>query len=345
MRRAARPLGIIAALAVVVGCEEARLKFEAAADWHQLAGHGQVVAANVPLAAADRNLTSPPSATVAKLPTYGVMIWATVGRGRKFPRRSLPLRVADASPSSPFEGFRCAPAVRVSSCYEGSGSVWRLLGRAGSYDLDLYVFFGTDHPVPSEVAGADAELARLRLPHAARTAQTKESTGCPPAAGPRHYDPSVAPASGNAGTTAEVAGRLPIASESGRVVGQNATEVVAFWNLDLDHWPSIARTSPVRADPSSPVKLLAMQNVANRCTYRLRVTIPRARPGTYPIEVLYGGASGDAAFDRVDFRVTRGLSTASSAPAARARCELPAFHASPSSATVRCSPSGTKIGS
>src|SRR5215208_4690823 len=52
-----------------------------------------------------------------------------------------------------------------------------------------------------------------------------------------------------------------------------------------------------------------------------------------------------SAFDRGVGRSAEGARAAKSAWAARARCECSLFQALPSSATVRVSPSGTKIGS
>jgi hypothetical protein len=221
------------------------------------------------------------------------------------PRRRLPLRVEQAIASNPFEGFRCAPAVATASCYAASGSVWRLLGRYGPYDLDLFVYFGTDHPLPEDVAAADEELARLSLPRAP-VAQATKAAPCPRPTGTGYYDTTVSPASGPVGTTVRVSGRLPVLSESGSYAGQTSTEITAYWNLDFDNWPSITSPQPDAAVAHRPVKLLGLENVAGRCTYRARLTIPAVRPGSYPIEVLFGDAAGGASFAPVDFRVTSG---------------------------------------
>jgi hypothetical protein len=139
--------------------------FRSAAGWHLLSTSGELSAANVPFAAADRDRQSPPSQTVETLPRAGVVIWAMYSHDAKsdFPRRRLPLRVEQAARSNPFEGFRCAPAVTTARCYAASGSIRHLEGRHGSYAVDLYVFFGTDRPTPAQVAAANAELARLKL--------------------------------------------------------------------------------------------------------------------------------------------------------------------------------------
>jgi hypothetical protein len=294
-------------VAFVAGCGSGKPHFERAAGWHLLSGHGELVAANVPFAAGDRSLASPPSGTVATLPRAGIVIWAMYLRDRKsdFPERRLPLRIEQAARSNPFEGFRCAPAVTTTGCYAASGSIWHLEARDDRYALDLYVFFGSDRPLPEDVAAADAELARLRLPHA-RTTPAPEVVSCPRPSGTDYYAPRVSPESGPAGTTLTVSGRLPVLSESGQDVGQTATEVVAYWNLDFDHWTSLADRAPLAAVPGSPVKLVGTQNVATRCTYHVRVRVPSASTGTYPLEVLYGDPQGSASFAPVDFRVTRG---------------------------------------
>jgi hypothetical protein len=53
--------------------------------------------------------------------------------------------------------------VPLSRCFAASGSVRRLAGRLDGYDVDLYVFLGTDRPSSAQLAAVDAELARLRL--------------------------------------------------------------------------------------------------------------------------------------------------------------------------------------
>jgi hypothetical protein len=59
----------------------------------------------------------------------------------------------------------------------------------------------------------------------------------------------------------------------------------------------------------SLVKFLGTQDVAKLCMYHVRVVIPSAPPGTYPIEVLYEadlGGPSVASFAPVDFQVTAG---------------------------------------
>jgi hypothetical protein len=165
MRRAVALLAISLAVAAVAGCGggASRPRFEPAADWHLLSGDGELAAANVPFAGRDRSLSSPPSRTVATLPRSGVVIWAMFSRAGKDSRRALPLRLTGAARSNPFEGFSCAPAVSLPRCFAASGSVRRLAGRLDGYDVDLYVFLGTDRPSSAQLEAVDAELARLRL--------------------------------------------------------------------------------------------------------------------------------------------------------------------------------------
>jgi hypothetical protein len=296
MRRSARLLALAAVATVVAGCGGAKPGFEPAAGWHIRSGHGEFAAARVVFAPADRRLvlTSPPSRTVTSLPRDGTVIWAMVVRGGNthYPRRLLPPRVEQGAPSNPFEGFRCAPAVPTSSCYAASGSVWRLFGRYGRYDVDVYVFFGTDHPLPDVVAQADAELARLRLP-GAPTTSTPRPEKCRKPTGRDSYDTSLQPSSGPPGTRLVLSGRLPASST-----------VVAYWNLDFDHWPSLGSANPATAVAGSRVRLLGIRDVTGLCTYRVRLAVPSVQPGLYPLEVLYGDARSAASLAPVYFRVT-----------------------------------------
>lgn len=164
MRRNAGVLATVAFAAVVAGCGGGGSpRFERSADWNLLSGHEELAAANVPFAGPDRSLASPPSRTVARLPRRGVLIWAMVSRGGSGARTPLPVHLAEGVRVDPFEGFRCAPAVPLSRCYAASGSVRRLNGRMAGYDVDLFVFLGTDRPSNAQVAAVDAELARLRV--------------------------------------------------------------------------------------------------------------------------------------------------------------------------------------
>ena len=305
MRRAA----VLALVALVAaGCGGAsKPRFQAANGWHLLSRQAELAAANVPFAVADRSLASPPSRTVATLPRDGVVIWATFSRsGGKLPPRStpLPLRLAEAMRSNPFEGFGCAPAVSESRCNAASGSIRRLGAQVGRYYVDLYVFFGTDHPAAASVAAADAELARLRFPHEGTPGSTPPV--CPALSGHGAYDTTVSPSAGRPGSAVTVSGPLGVIDESGTYGGQTATRVDAYWNLDFARWWSALTPSPSPAVAGSRVRHLGRQDVAQRCRYRLQLRIPFVQPGKYPVEVLYGDSQGQASFAPVEFRVTNG---------------------------------------
>jgi hypothetical protein len=280
--------------------------FRSAAGWHLLSGRNELAAANVQFASADRSTASPPSRTVATLPRDGIVIWAMVGRESRHPPSSptpLPLRLSEAVPTNPFEGFGCAPAVPVARCYAASGSVRRFVGQAGSYFVELYVFFGTDRPAVASVAAANAELARLRLP---RVRARAEGRVCPARTGRHAYDTTLSPASGPRGSVVTVSGHLPAVGEDGSYGGQTAKRVEAYWNLDFARWWTALTGSPSPSIAGRPVRLLGRQGVAGSCRYSVQVRIPAVRRGRYPIEVLYGQGKSDASFAPVTFRVTAG---------------------------------------
>lgn len=226
--------------------------------------------------------------------------------GGKLPPEStpLPLRLTEAMRSNPFEGFGCAPAVSESHCYAASGSIRRLGAQVGRYSIDLYVFFGTDHPAVASVAAANAELARLRIPDEKSAHSTQRV--CRALSGSGAYDTTVSSSTGRPGSTVTVSGPLGVIDEDGTYGGQTATRVDAYWNLDFAKWWSVLTASPSPSVLGSPIRHLGRQDVANRCGYRLRLRVPSARPGRYPIEVLYGDSKGRASFAPVEFRVTSG---------------------------------------
>jgi hypothetical protein len=216
----------------------------------------------------------------------------------------LPLRLTEAVRSNPFEGFRCARAVSESRCYARSGSIRQLRAQIGRYSVDLYVFFGTDHPAATSVRAADAELARLRIPRAGSAGAGHPA--CPVPNGDRAYDTRLSRSAGPPGSTVTVSGALGVLDEDGTYGGQTAKDADAYWNLDFRKWWSVLGPKPLAAVPGSPVENLGRQDVARRCTYRIRVTIPSVRPGSYSIEVLSGVGKSQASFAPVNFRVTRG---------------------------------------
>lgn len=129
---------------------------------------------------------------------------------------------------------------------------------------------------------------------------------CPVRTGPGAYLTSIAPAAGPPGTRVTVSGRLPVVDESGRDIGQTATKVDAYWNLDPGKWWTALTRSPLAAVSGSRVRHLGHQDVAKLCGYRVRIEIPPVRRGIYPIEVLYGDSKGRAGFGPVHFQVVGG---------------------------------------
>lgn len=291
---------------VAAGCGgSGKPHFRSATGWHLLSGPNELAAANLQFAAADRSMSSPPSRTVASLPRNGIVIWAMVSHsGQASPGWStpLPLRLRETVPSNPFEGFRCAPAVATDKCYAASGSIRHLQAWNGAYALDLYVFFGTDHPATGSVAAANDELARLQLPREGST--TTPPPVCVPPNGGGAYDARLSPSSGPPRSTVTVSGPLGVLTEDGTYGGQMARGVHAYWNLNFHRWWSALESTPLAARAGSPVKLLARENVARRCTYRLRVRVPSVQPGRYPIVVLSGTGKSQSSFPPVTFRVT-----------------------------------------
>lgn len=135
---------------------------------------------------------------------------------------------------------------------------------------------------------------------------------CAARTGTGAYDTTLSSSSGRPGSTVTVSGPLPVVNEAGVDVGQTASEVIVYWNLDFKDWGSAltAPLSPSASVAGTPVQLLGTQDVANLCSYHVQVKIPSAPTGTYPIVVLYEGSDTTgvsvASFLPVSYRVTGG---------------------------------------
>jgi hypothetical protein len=147
--------------------------------------------------------------------------------------------------------------------------------------------------VGAAAAGAEAfPRNSAPLPAALHFSKATKSTAyphCPAKTGEGVFDPTLSPSSGAAGTTVTVSGPLPVLDESGAYVGQTASQVIAYWNLNLDKWWTALKSplSPTPAVAGSAVQLLGTQEVAGVCNYSFQVKIPSGvAPGTYPIQLL-----------------------------------------------------------
>lgn len=124
--------------------------FLPATDWDTVSGGtgpaAAAVAANVPLAAQDRQLTGPPGATARSLGPNGVLLYATftaANPAQPLPQRLLPLELDDAT---------------------GSGATRTLRARVAAYDVQVLITFGTAQPSPNVLVAAREELGRLVVP-------------------------------------------------------------------------------------------------------------------------------------------------------------------------------------
>ena len=91
-----------------------------------------------------------------KLSRKGILVWAyTVGRDRP----SFPSRAVWPPPLASFRtdhGWEGQPAPNIEQ------RTW--VGEVQGWDLDVRVFFATQHPAASLLARAQAEINRLTLP-------------------------------------------------------------------------------------------------------------------------------------------------------------------------------------
>jgi hypothetical protein len=97
-----------------------------------------------------------PGETIKRLPPTATLVWACsvpAGDASEFAPATLPLQLSDARID---ESWETQPNPNVPQYL-----LWR---RVDSYDLDVRVFFGNQQPSAQQLAEAQAELARLRLP-------------------------------------------------------------------------------------------------------------------------------------------------------------------------------------
>jgi hypothetical protein len=117
-------------------------------------GLAEAVAANVRIHPADAS--GRPEATLRALPRRGAVLWTTfLPRGDesvdgRFPARSLPLQVAEATPVAPIKD-RSTPARVVQ---------YRLTAAVGGYNVETRIFFGSQ-PSGDELAAAQRQLSGL----------------------------------------------------------------------------------------------------------------------------------------------------------------------------------------
>ena len=194
--------------------------FLPATDWDTVSGGtgtpvAAAIAANVPLAAQDRQLTGPPTETVRTLGPNGVLFYATfmpADPAQPLPQRLLPLQLDDA---------------------KGSGAARVLRARIGAYDIDVQIRFGTAHPSPGVLVAAREELGRLVVP-SCPAAETLTAADVAAAKAhvlnwlPAHYSGNAADVVG-ATATAALGSNAPrhgqAATDCGSVVAERSVEV------------------------------------------------------------------------------------------------------------------------
>jgi hypothetical protein len=146
---------------VSAGTNVVGLGFLPAKGWTVVQSEGSgttvahAIAANVRLHPED-DAASVPYATLAELPTNGIVVAATMTiRGDlladvDFPARRLPLRFSDAARVPAFED---PAAPRRLSRY-------RLRAGIGAYNVDSWIYFGSD-PSPGAISAVEEQLRRL----------------------------------------------------------------------------------------------------------------------------------------------------------------------------------------
>ena len=145
---------VVAALALVLlaaGCGGgAGQRFPATDGWYVGSEHVYSWASTVPYR--DCPNCVPPHDTLAALPPEGIVVQLSAVRERHSSSAgSWPPRIRSRDVKAGFEGVP-----RRYGAFQSSV-------RAGRIERSIYVWFGRAHPTPTQLAKANAELARLRF--------------------------------------------------------------------------------------------------------------------------------------------------------------------------------------
>lgn len=104
----------------------------------------------------DEPMQFPPRKSLEQLPPDGIVIGVMLfGPDKRSSRKAEPpFRIAQAARAYPWEG------------QVGEFPLYHIAGRTPGqqYNVDIFVFFGRNQPTDEQIAAADAELARLKLP-------------------------------------------------------------------------------------------------------------------------------------------------------------------------------------
>ena len=161
-----RGLALLAVLAVALGVAssggaspQSRLAgFRPASGWLVTRAGADNPSLVVAVTARDASAVHPVAlfGSFKKLSSNGILVWGdTVGRGRT----GFPPSVAWPPQLARFRidhGWEGQPAANIQQ------RVW--VGSVRGWDLDIRVFFATQHPSTALLTKAQAELSRLRLP-------------------------------------------------------------------------------------------------------------------------------------------------------------------------------------
>ena len=162
LRLAALLAALVAGLGIATACRSAvdsrRASFRPASGWLVQRAGADNPSLVVAVTARDASAIHPVSlfSSFKRLSRNGILVWVnTLGRrGTGFPTaKAWPPRLATFRIDHGWEG---QPAVNIQQ------RVW--LRSVQDWNLDIRVFFATQHPNAALLAKAQAELSRLRLP-------------------------------------------------------------------------------------------------------------------------------------------------------------------------------------
>jgi len=202
------------------------------------------------------------------------------------------------------------PLGRYEPNYEGIGAAFRSQFHDGGHTVLVFTSFGGTPPTQAQRLLAERILNSIRVDPGAcpvkdilalgqraitlnrLLTQAARKNAAVIRARRGAFTPTLSRSSGPVATTVTITGTIPPTGENGKPA--DLARLVVWWNLDPRYpSPTVASRTPAR--PGRLIKLRVIPLTDGQSHYRAILTVPRARPGRYPVDVLQEARDGSVA--------------------------------------------------